>query len=38
MVVPSTTAAEGSYGRSSAGVERPAAALPCKPQDVATCP
>ena len=38
LVVPHTTPVEGSYGRTSAGVERPPAAVACKPQNAATCP
>jgi hypothetical protein len=37
LVVPQNSANEGSYGRSSFG-ERAPAALPCKPQAIATCP
>ena len=38
LVVPSTSANEGSYGRNSAGTERPAATLACKPQSIGACP
>jgi hypothetical protein len=38
LVVPSTSAAEGSYGLDSTGGERVPASLACKPQDVGTCP
>ena len=37
LVVPQNSANEGSYGQSSQG-ERLPAAVPCKPQAVATCP
>ena len=38
LVVPTTTAVEGSYGRTSGGAERPPAAVPCKPHDPDVCP
>jgi hypothetical protein len=38
LVVPATSANEGSYGRSSDGVERPAAAAACKLQSFESCP
>ncbi len=38
VVVPHTSPVEGSYGLTSAGAERPAAAAACKPQSVETCP
>ena len=38
LVVPSTSANEGSYGSNSAGAERPAAAVACKPQSIGACP
>jgi len=37
LVVPQNSANEGSYGQSSFG-ERAPAAVPCKPQAIATCP
>ena len=37
LIVPQNSANEGSYGRSSFG-ERAPAAVPCKPQAIATCP
>lgn len=37
LVVPHTTVSEGSYGQTSAGVERPPAAVACKPQDFESC-
>jgi hypothetical protein len=38
LVVPRTSANEGSYGLTGAGAERPAAAAPCRPQSVGACP
>jgi hypothetical protein len=38
IVVPRTSANEGSYGLTGAGAERPAAAAPCRPQSVGACP
>jgi hypothetical protein len=37
-VVPLSGGREGSYGRTSAGVERPVSATPCAPQQLAGCP
>ena len=37
LVVPSTSAAEGSYGQTSTGAERPPAFAACRPQSVAEC-
>ena len=38
LVVPSTSAAEGSYGLDAAGFERAPAPSPCLPQSVGGCP
>ncbi len=38
LVVPETATAEGSYGTSSAGAERPQGAGACHPQSLAACP
>jgi hypothetical protein len=38
LVVPSNGAREGSYGRSSAGIERPPSSSACLEQAVAACP
>lgn len=38
IVVPRNPAQEGSYGTSSAGVERSASATACVPQDISSCP
>jgi hypothetical protein len=38
LIVPTTVAAEGSYGLDSSGVERPPAATSCKPQEIGACP
>jgi hypothetical protein len=38
LVVPRTSANEGSYGLTSGGAERPVAAAPCQPQSVGACP
>jgi hypothetical protein len=38
LVVPRSYAREGSYGRDSAGAERPAAVSACIPQEIAACP
>jgi hypothetical protein len=38
LVVPTTMAAEGSYGLDSDGVERPPAVAACKPQEIGACP
>jgi hypothetical protein len=38
LVVPRTATAEGSYGRNSAGIERPPAASACVMQEVGGCP
>ncbi len=38
LVVPRSFAREGSYGRDSAGVERPAALSACIPQEIDACP
>jgi hypothetical protein len=37
LVVPATSAVEGSYGLDGDGAERPPAARACKPQDPASC-
>lgn len=37
LVVPRTSANEGSYGLTSGGAERTAAAAPCQPQSVGAC-
>jgi hypothetical protein len=37
LVVPTTMAAEGSYGLDSAGAERPPASPSCKPQEIGSC-
>jgi hypothetical protein len=38
LVVPATSSTEGSYGKNSSGVERPASTLPCRPQNLGSCP
>lgn len=38
LVVPQTSPSEGSYGRTSGGLERPPAFVACKPQNMASCP
>jgi hypothetical protein len=38
LVVPSSTASEGSYGLDWSGVERPQGAAACLPQSVGVCP
>lgn len=38
LVVPRTAAVEGSYGHTSAGLERPPDAGACLPQSIAACP
>jgi hypothetical protein len=38
LVVPRTSANEGSYGLTSAGAERPPASAACRPQSVGACP
>lgn len=38
LVVPATSAAEGSYGLDGTGVERVPAVLACKPQSAGACP
>ncbi len=38
LVVPRTLGREGSYGRASSGVERPASAAACSVREVADCP
>jgi len=37
LVVPGSDTREGSYGRDSAGFERPQATAPCLPQQIAAC-
>jgi hypothetical protein len=38
LVVPTNAGNEGSYGRTSGGIERPPAAIACSPQLIAGCP
>ncbi len=38
LVAPVTSTAEGRLGKSSSGVDRPAAAAPCKPREASSCP
>lgn len=38
IIVPATSAVEGSYGLTSSNLERPPAALPCKSQGIGPCP
>jgi hypothetical protein len=38
LVLPATSSTEGSYGKNGSGVERPASTLPCRPQNLGSCP
>jgi hypothetical protein len=38
LVVPRSLDFEGSYGKTSSGVERPASAAACRPQSILACP
>jgi hypothetical protein len=38
LVVPRNATHEGSYGRDSAGIERPPSATVCVPQEISVCP
>ena len=38
LIVPTNGASEGSYGKSSAGVERPASSSACVAQSIGSCP
>jgi hypothetical protein len=38
LIVPRNATREGSYGRDSAGIERPPSATPCVPQEIGVCP
>jgi hypothetical protein len=38
LVVPATSSTEGSYGKNSSAVERPASTLACRPQNLGSCP
>ncbi len=37
LVVPTNGSQEGSYGRGSDGVQRPASSTPCRPQQIVPC-
>jgi len=38
LVVPATSSTEGSYGKNSGAVERPAGSSACRPQNLGSCP
>lgn len=38
LIVPATSSTEGSYGKTSAGAERPVSASACRVQNLGSCP